>query len=452
MWKHGCTVLLASTSLLVAAAARAQAPAPAPAPKPTTDAATLGTPSVPTPAPATAPAAATPALSAPAAPSAAPATAPEVKWYDKVKLDAFVDAYYAVNYNFPRPQSGLNMFHAFDQTDGFAINWAGLNLSYGPDPVGATINLRFGPGANVANALEPTGLQNVKQALVSWKPGGARGSFTFDLGKFDSPYGAEVADSQGNMNYSRSLLFTLAQPLFFTGLRADYAISDVWDIKLFLANGWNNSVSMNQGKTGGAQINFKPNDKLIVAAGYALGPQQPDSAAPSAFPVAACPTVAGGLAPCTASAAGTTASDGRFRHLVDLVVDYSPTDKLRFLLNGDVGAEDLGPLGMVSWEGWNLGVRYAAGAGVAASIRGGMLNDPQGYAASLFTAPTTRKTTLVDGTVTLEYAPVLNLVMKLEQRFDYVDAAGAGMFTVNAGGGPSHTQSMTLFGVVASTN
>jgi hypothetical protein len=91
--------------------------------------------------------------------------------------------------------------------------------------------------------------------------------------------------------------------------------------------------------------------------------------------------------------------------------------------------------------------------GVAASVRGGVLKDPQGYAASGFTVPSQKDTTLVDGTVTLEYAPVSNLVMKLEQRFDYVDSGGAGTFMVNAGGGvASHTQSMTLFGVVASTN
>ena len=303
--------------------------------------------------------------------------------------------------------------------------------------------------------VSPRDFQNVKQALVTWKPGGAKGSFTFDLGKFDSLYGSEVADSQGNINYSRSMLFWLAQPLFFTGLRADYAINDVWDVKLFLANGSKQLCGHDQGKTGGLQINFKPNDKLIVAAGYALGPQKADYALAGTTPVCGAP--GGIIAPCPVAGgpgiADNGAANGRFRHFADLVVDFNPSDKLRFLLNGNVGAEDLGPGGTATWEGGNLAIRYAAGSGIAAAVRGGVLKDPQGYAASGFTlAAKGPDTTLVDGTVTLEYAPVSNLIMRLEQRFDYVDAAGAGVFLVNAGGAASHTQSMTLFGVVASTN
>src|SRR5690606_18643526 len=72
---------------------------------------------------------------------------PEVPWYELVELHAFVDGYAGVNYNFPRPQTGGNRFRAFDTTNGFALSWIGVDASYAPDPVGATLSLRYGPTA-----------------------------------------------------------------------------------------------------------------------------------------------------------------------------------------------------------------------------------------------------------------------------------------------------------------
>src|SRR5262249_50698003 len=167
---------------------------------------------------------------APAAGPEKPATttAPAPKWYDAIAFDAFVDAYGSINYNFPKPQGpvsgvGGNGFRQFDVANGFALNWVGVNASYAPDPVGGTVSLRFGPGAAIYGGNDNLiGLQNVKQAFASWKPGGKDGTFTIDFGKYDQPYGSEVAESQLNINYSRSFLFTYAQPLFFTGLRFDW--------------------------------------------------------------------------------------------------------------------------------------------------------------------------------------------------------------------------------------
>ena len=102
-----------------------------------------------------APAAPAPAAAAPVAPAAAPAppaAPPAPKWYDKIKVDGFVDTYASANFNFPKPQTGINGLRAFDVTNGAALHWAGLNASFAPEPVGATIALRFGPGANIYNA------------------------------------------------------------------------------------------------------------------------------------------------------------------------------------------------------------------------------------------------------------------------------------------------------------
>ena len=55
-----------------------------------------------------------------------------------------------------RSRNGTNIGRAFDAYNGFALHWAGVNVSYAPDPtkgspVGGFVGLRFGPGAYIYN-------------------------------------------------------------------------------------------------------------------------------------------------------------------------------------------------------------------------------------------------------------------------------------------------------------
>lgn len=315
--------------------AAAQAPAPvgssppasaatAPSTTPTALPTAPGVATAPSPTPvppATAPAeASVPIATAPA--SNAPATAPTVTQsvLDKISADAFADTYGSINYNFPKPQGPLalspsgiavggNDFRAFDTAEGFSINWIGVNATYAADPIGGTVSLRMGPSAVRYNAGpdDVNGLQFVKQAYATWKP---VGKLTLDLGKWDQPYGSEVADSQLNIDYTRSLLFWYAQPLFFTGLRVDYAPSDAVDLKVFAANGWNNSIDNNRGKSFGAQIVLKPVDQIVFYVGDVVGPEQADFAV----------VVPGGTT--TAVGSDVAGANSHLRNLADLVIDF----------------------------------------------------------------------------------------------------------------------------------
>src|SRR5882724_3485604 len=69
---------------------------------------------------APAPAPAAPAAAAPAAPAAPP---PAPKWYEKAKIEGFVDTYVSMNFNMPKPQTGSNSLRAFDVSNGFALHW-----------------------------------------------------------------------------------------------------------------------------------------------------------------------------------------------------------------------------------------------------------------------------------------------------------------------------------------
>lgn len=417
--------------LLVAGSAWADAPA---------------APAAPAPAPAAAPAA--PAAAAPpAAPAAEAPKAPAAKpWYEVVKIEAFADGYFSHNLNAPKPQAGTNGGRAFDNANGFSLAWVGLNASVAAEPVGGTVSLRWGPStvAYTAGTDAAAGLANVKQAFASWKPGGKEGKLTLDFGKFDQPFGSEVADSQYNINYTRSLLYWYAQPLYFTGLRADYAATDTVDLKLFLVNGWNATIDNNASKSVAFQLNLKPSDTLLVALGAYAGAEQSDFSAGD--PTATPPT-----APAEDSDAGS-----RYRILGDVVVDWAAAPTTRVLFNGDYGTEKIkvgGEDKTVKFYGANLALRQAFGDEWSAAVRGGYFADPDGFAVSGFTAAG-KKHTLVDATATLGYTPTPNLVLKLDLRMDKaLDSEGAEdkVFAKKVGEGASAQTTATL-GVVVTTN
>jgi hypothetical protein len=399
----------------------------------------------------------------PPAPAAAPAApAAPANWYDKFAADAFVDAYGAVNWNFPKPQgptltplgftSGTAL-RFFDVGQGFALNWIGLNGSYAADPIGGTISLRFGPGATIYNVpplslgqAPPSssdnqwGLQNVRQAYATLKAD----KLTVDFGKYDQPFGSEVPDAQLNMEYTRSLLFTLNQPVFFTGLRLDYAVSDAIDAKLFVANGWNTTFDTNRGKSYGAQISVKPIDQLQIYLGYMGGPEQGDFVL---------------VPPATAMASPTPGhvpnANDHWRHLVDLVLDINPTKQLRFLVNGDYDTEE--KVGANAdhaaiWYGANLAIRYQVTDPFAVTLRGEVFHDEHGDIVvpgpDSTSGSSPKGSTLESGSLTLMYVIASHLSLMFDNRIDIADSS---IFQTDVHLNNAKTQFTTTLGVIVAT-
>jgi hypothetical protein len=433
------------------------APAPAPVPPPAPPVAPAPVEAAPPPA-APAPMPVEPAPAPPPVTEPAPTEAPPVdpepdlpppetyaeggdSWYDSIAFSAFVDAYASVNYNFPKPQSGRNVLRAFDSSNGFALSWVGVNASYPADPVGATISLRFGPTARLAAGCladdktqcdSGQSLENVKQAFASWRPGGADSLFTIDVGKFDTPFGVEVAESHLNMNYTRSMLFA-SQPVTHTGLRGSFAISDAFDLKLLAVNGWNNSIDNNVGKSFGAQANFhlrndEDADLLGISVGYLGGPEHDDTLivhcrAGEAF--------VAGSTQCVSAPSEKDPSQGvldrpssntkGWRHLVDLVVTSNPIEQLRLVLNADFGLDNVRTAANQeafegkSYFGVLLGARVAVSDQFGVAARGEYFHD-----SNAFINPYPQNTQdLVGGTLTLDYLPADFLTIRLDNRFDW---------------------------------
>jgi hypothetical protein len=367
-------------------------------------------------------AASTAMVGPPRAPEPEPAPA---KWPDSLSFGAFVDAYTAVNYNFPSPQ--LQNTRGNDNIIGFALGWAGVDASLDNGVAAGTIQLRFGPRAVRYNGPDATNFdlaaRYIKQAYATWRPKIARGRLALDLGKWDAIHGLENGDSQRNMNYSWPFLFNNGQMFFHTGARASAKLADPFTVTAFIANGWNNTLDNNRGKTYGVQLAIAPVDELTMSVGYVTGPEGNGRVTIACDPDTAFDPASGTCVD-MAGAVGETVDiaqrhvNRRFRHFGDLVIIGKPHEKLTLALNADIGADQIivnpvtGDYRNVLWWGSTAVVRWAFTEQWAAAVRGDFLHDRDGF--------TTGNDGLMIGsaTLTIDYSPVPNLMLRLENRYD----------------------------------
>jgi hypothetical protein len=271
-----------------------------------------------------------------------------------VNLTGLADVYYGYNANHPATGTVTEPFQLYNSQ--FGLNLIELQLDKVPDrtsSLGFRVALGFGQTINAINGNPGdgalSGTQHLKEGYLSYfAPLGK--SLQIDAGKFVTPAGAEVIETNQNWNYSRSLLFYYAIPYYHFGVRAKYSFNDKWSIAGYAVNGWNNTVDNNSGKTGGVSIAWNATKKLAITQNYLSGPE----------PV------------------GTVSS---WRNLSDTVVAYNPTTKLSFIANVDYGRQQKlsSTQTPADWSGIAGYVKYAFNPKVALAGRYEYFNDHDGF-------------------------------------------------------------------------
>ncbi len=254
-----------------------------------------------------------------------------------------------------------NSYRAFDNNmDTFSLNQFDLAFSKSANPeggVGFMLDLLVGQDARVINAgttghtadyitpvqayidvvapLNFVGDNNVLGKTVD-----------FQVGRFVTLAGAEVIRAPDNWNISRSLIFTLGEPLTHTGIRSTYKLfNDKLTTYLGVNNGWDNEIDNNQWKTIETGFSISPIDKVTWITSLYIGPEN-------------------------------NQTSGHKRYLLSNVLGWDATDKLSFKTEFTLGSESrvnnlLDPTGSavtgagngVSWQnaqwwGWAGYVRY----------------------------------------------------------------------------------------------
>ena len=281
------------------------------------------------------------AQTAPAAPPASdkPAESPPISIFG-MDFTGYIDAAYS-------SLSGRGAFNTtpngpgatfggpnrvFDyKRNSFDLHQVGLTLAAQPkEGIGGLVNVTLGRDADViaAYATGPsrgdgcnlaTGQANnggcrktgydITQAFVQY----ATGPATFIGGKYATLAGAELINSTGNTNFSRSILFGFAIPFTHTGFRASYAASDTLTLIGGINNGWDDVKDTNTSKTVELGVAYAPVKELSLAAQGYFGKER-----------------VGGLV--------NTGPEGT-RNLFDIIATFNATDKLTLILNYDYATQ-----------------------------------------------------------------------------------------------------------------
>lgn len=330
-----------------------------------------------------------------------------------VKISMFADSYYnfstsknGANVLFPATgASGAPYHRAYERHNGFALSFLGADLIYDTEKFGATASLRFGPSVPIFYAANksPTGIENITQAFVTWK---ASTALTVDFGQFTTIYGAEVAESWKNLNYTRGGLYYAMQPFWHTGVRAKYAVTSELTLTGMVVNGVNNEIDGGKERPSlGAQAAFTT-PEFAVLLGY-LGSLDPGN-------------------------------DAYFDHFVDLVATAAVGSSVNLVFNADYAKD-----GDNAFFGASLAARLALTDEFAVALRGEYLGDPDGV------IWLQNDNNVLTGTGTLEFKPGASgkFIIRLDNRFEKSDK---NIFTDRDGAG-TDTWFQSVLGVVVTS-
>lgn len=185
--------------------------------------------------------------------SFASADAPAAKWYDSIAASGYLQTSYVGNFQ-SSPHNPNNQGRQFDTNgNSFSLNSFLLQLAKpvgDADHYGFTVRLRTGQDAAALNTATGSNGGNfaVQEAYMTYVVP-AMSKLSFIGGRFVTSEGYEVVDSVNNPNFSEGLLFTYAEPINHTGVKANYVVNDKVNATLGLVNGWNSDPDVNGGKT-----------------------------------------------------------------------------------------------------------------------------------------------------------------------------------------------------------
>jgi hypothetical protein len=333
-----------------------------------------------------------------AAQEPAPSPTPEAP---RIDVTGFVDVYYG--YNFNKTDPALRSFDV--QHNAFSLSLAEIAFAKGVSKesrIGFRADFDFGKTADLVAAYEPEEdgqeiYKHVQQAYVSAFLGD---KLQLDVGKFVTPHGAEVIESQDNWNYSRSALFGYAIPFYHVGVRASLPVSDKLSLYGYLVNGWNNGSEINGDKTFGVGATVKPGPKVTWVGTFMAGKETPGS------------------------------NDTRV--LFDTTLTLALTPRLSLMANYDYAKE-----GEASWSGIAAYAKLQARPSWALAARFEYLDDEDGG----FMLIGQKARTL---TLTSDHLVAGSLKLRLEYRGDFTDSP----FFADEDGGSKTSQHAVVVGLV----
>jgi len=195
----------------------------------------------------------------------------------------------------------------------------------------------------------------IDNLIINWTPAHLS-ALSLSFGRFDAPIGFERDDEPLNLVPTTSFTFESARPAKFTGLMARYTLNPKISVLGVVANGWDQEIDNNSGKTAGLKVQTFPSSGLAVAAGAFYGPEE-DS------------------------------TNGSPRTLLTGDATWQPMQRLILQAEAHRGSE-----AGTHWTGVVGQAFWRVGRSTGLTVRGEALDDPDGFATG--TSQTLRSLTI----------------------------------------------------------
>ncbi|MBY0433572.1 MAG: porin, partial [Cyclobacteriaceae bacterium] len=178
-----------------------------------------------------------------------------------VAIGGYVDSYFT--YNFNRPADNVNpYFVSSAKHNELTINLAYVDVRYKSKYMRARFVPGFGTYMDANYKNEPGSLKNMVEANVGvliWE----KKRIWLDIGVLGSPYTNESAISKDHLMYTRSFAPENV-PYYVTGARVTVPVSEKVNAYLYVINGWQVIEDNNQGKSFATQVEYRPNNKMLL--------------------------------------------------------------------------------------------------------------------------------------------------------------------------------------------
>lgn len=308
-----------------------------------------------------------------------------------VTVNGLVDTY--ISYDLSNSSNGKNglgnVGYFYNNVDNsFTLGLAEAKFTATQGPASGHLVLAYGQ----ENSLGLVGFGNsgvdVLQAYASYNAS----QWTFSAGRFVTWMGDEVIESNGNWNYSHSLLFN-AIPLWHTGLSVNFAPSSSFGITGYAVDGNNSTAATPDGKEYGLQAVITPNSQWTITLNGEFGPVAGNAVVPN--------------------------NDGNL--VGEGIFTFKPDSMWSFALDAQYGSTSFpSPATPSSTSYWGLALygRDQISSDYAVAVRLEDVSDNGELGFGQYINGAWVAGSLQEGTLTIEHNFTANLLCRVEGRYD----------------------------------
>jgi opacity protein-like surface antigen len=191
----------------------------------------------------------------------------------KLAVSGYVDAYYG--YDFSNPVSSERLYGvSMNRHNEMTVNLAYADVRY----ISQRFRARFVPGFGTyvnANYTNEVGtMKNIIEGYVGMKLWSNK-EIWLDMGVLGSPYTNESAISKDHLMYTRSFAPEYV-PYYLSGLKLTLPINPKLNFYFYVLNGWQVIQDNNKGKSIGTQLEWRPNNEVLINWDTYIGDERSD--------------------------------------------------------------------------------------------------------------------------------------------------------------------------------